>query len=77
MTSAQISWDREADAIYVRFTDEPVESTIALSTSVYIDVDANGNPVGLEVLKADANLISALQGLSNSATLRDLIAAAA
>lgn len=77
MTDARITWDQDADAIYIRFSDTGVASTIALSGTVFIDVDAAGDPVGLEVLRVDSNILAALGDLSDIATLRDLIHRAA
>ena len=77
MTDTRITWDHDADAIYIRLSDTEVASTITLSSTVYIDVDAAGNPVGLEVLRVDSNILAALGDLSDIATLRDLIHRAA
>lgn len=77
MTETRITWDQEADAIYVRFSDADVASTIAISTTVYIDVDEAGNPVGMEVLRVDSSIFATLKNLPDPATLRDLIRTAA
>lgn len=73
MTETRIIWDQEANAIYVRFSDDEVASTIALSHTVYIDVDVIGNPIGMEVLRVDSDVLNALKELPHKATLRDLI----
>jgi uncharacterized protein YuzE len=67
------SYNREAKARYVRFSDEPVVGTIALSLSVCIDVDATANPAGFEIPDADSNLLVSLSELSHPAAMRDLI----
>lgn len=77
MTDTRVTWDKEADAVYVQLSTSEVASTIALSNTVYIDVDIDGNPVGVEVLRVDASILAALSGLSDIATLRDLIHRAA
>lgn len=77
MTGTRISWDQDADAIYVRFSDADVVSTIALSSTVYVDIDQDGEPVGMEILRVDASIFAALKDLPDSATLRDLIRHAA
>lgn len=77
MTDAQITWDKEARAIYVQYLEATVERTIAVSNTVYIDVDCDGNEVGIEILGVDADIFSALEGLSHSATLRGLLRKAA
>lgn len=55
MTNA--TYDPEADALYVRFTDRPVARTIQVTDSYNVDLDADGEPVGLEILNvlADAS----------------------
>lgn len=68
---------QDANAIYVRFSEAEVNSTIALSNTVYIDIDDLGNPVGMEVLNVDSDLLATLKGLPATATLRDLIQTAA
>lgn len=77
MIEPRISWDQEADAIYVRFSDEDVVSTISISSTVFIDIDQAGDPVGMEVLRVDSGIFATLKNLPDSATLRDLIRSAA
>lgn len=77
MNKMKFTHDQDANAIYVRFSDTEVDSTIALSNTVYIDIDSQGNPVGMEVLNVDSNLLAALKDLPANATLRDLIQTAA
>lgn len=77
MTEPRLTWDMDADAIYVQFSEEEVASTIALSDTVYIDVDHAGNPVGMEVLRIDSSIFATLKDLPDTATLRDLIRHAA
>lgn len=52
-------------------------STIALSSTVYIDVDNAGNPIGMEILRVDSSIFATLKDLPDSATLKDLIQHAA
>lgn len=77
MTDTRVSWDQEADAIYIQLSDAEVASTVSLSSTVYIDLDANGDPVGLEVLRVDESILAALRNLPHTATLRDLLGIAA
>jgi uncharacterized protein YuzE len=77
MTDTRITCDQDADAIYIRFSDTDVASTIALSNTVYIDVDQDGNPIGMEVLRVDSSIFAALKDVPDTATLRDLIRNAA
>lgn len=58
MNSPQMTYDPEANAVYLRFSDNEIAETLELSESVYVDVDSDGVPVGLEVLDATAELLS-------------------
>lgn len=50
------SYDKEADAFYVRFVDAtPVESE-EVSPGIVLDYDADGRIVALEVLSASRHL---------------------
>ena len=77
MTEPRITWDQDANAIYVQFSEEPAVSTIAFSSTVYFDLDEAGDPVGMEILRVDSSIFAKLKGLPDSATLRDLIPSAA
>lgn len=48
----QTSYDPEADAFYARFAPEgtPISETTEVAPGVMIDLDANGQMVGIEVL---------------------------
>ncbi len=48
----QIDYDPEADAIYVRLRDGEVDDTLEAGKYVYVDVDSEGVPLGLEILFA-------------------------
>jgi uncharacterized protein YuzE len=52
--------DREAEALYLQFSDEEITETIELADNVYVDVDKDGNPVGFEILGAEPNLLASL-----------------
>ena len=45
-----VEYDTEAGAFYVRVTEEPVARTAEVSAFVNVDLDAEGNVVGLELL---------------------------
>lgn len=50
---ALYTYDEEADALYVLLAPEPeaeVERTIELGERLHVDVDAEGYPVGVEIL---------------------------
>ena len=45
-------YDEKSDALYVRLSSKKVYSTVELSSNVAVDVNANGNPAGVELLSA-------------------------
>ncbi|MCO5223538.1 MAG: DUF2283 domain-containing protein [Thermomicrobiales bacterium] len=55
---ASLTYDREADALYLQFSEEEIEETIELAENV--DVDKDGNPVGFEVLGVEPELLASL-----------------
>lgn len=48
----QIDYDPEADAIYIHLRDGEVDHTVESSKYIYVDVDSDGVPLGLEILFA-------------------------
>ena len=46
----EYTYDQEADAIYITFSDKPVASTKALDDMRVIDYAADGSAVGIELL---------------------------
>lgn len=73
MTSPTMTYDRDANALYIRFSTERIEATVALSDSVYVDVDRDGEPVGFEVLHAASPDLAGIPTLPDTAALRDLL----
>jgi uncharacterized protein YuzE len=51
-----ISIDNEAGAGYISLSKSPVASTKPLGGGVLVDLDAEGNVIGIEVLSLDINL---------------------
>ena len=45
-----ISFDREADALYIQFQTGKVKETIKLRDGLLIDIDKNGKIFGIEIL---------------------------
>jgi uncharacterized protein YuzE len=62
------SYDTEADALYLRFTDVPVVTTEEVRPGVMLDFDATGRIVAIEVLDASKHL-------ADGADLNRLVAA--
>ena len=73
MNAPFVTFDDVARAIYVRFTDHDVASSIALSDSVYVDVDNLHALIGIEILHSDSPLEDALRNTSGSARLNELL----
>ncbi|CAN5547343.1 hypothetical protein BH09CHL1_BH09CHL1_07730 [soil metagenome] len=68
-----VSFDATADALYIEFEETEVVRTIELSASVYLDLDADGRPVGLEVLNSTGPLRDAFHDASAVASMQDLL----
>lgn len=51
-----VTYDREANAAYIRFSPEPVQESEEVSAGVVLDYDADGRIVGMEVTNARAHL---------------------
>lgn len=52
----KVSFDRENDALYVRFSDEEITETAEVRPGVMFDYDAKGRIVAFEILDASHNL---------------------
>lgn len=48
--SVQIAHDLDADALYITLSDEPVARTVDIEDCTMVDLDADGNLVGIEVI---------------------------
>jgi uncharacterized protein YuzE len=73
MTSPTLTYDREANALYIRFSKASIAETVELSESVYVDLDEAGDPVGFEVLHAEPDVLAGIPTLPDSAAFRDLV----
>ena len=65
----QITYDSEADILYIEFRRVPVEDSADIETGVTVTMDAEGHIAGLEILAASKRI-----GLDSlrSITLKDL-----
>jgi uncharacterized protein YuzE len=52
-------YDPEANAIYVRFSDEEIDHTDEVRPGIIVDYDARGHVVGIEMLDAKTLLSEA------------------
>lgn len=51
-----IKFDKEADAVYLRFSDCEVAESDEEKPGIIIDYDKNGNIVGIELLEASKKI---------------------
>ena len=54
----RMEYDREADAIYIYLGDAPYSYGKNLDSERRIDYDANGMPIGIELLCVSAGVIT-------------------
>lgn len=54
--SPTVHYDRNADAAYIRFSEDKVLESEEVSEGVVLDYDADGRIVGMEVLDASRHL---------------------
>jgi uncharacterized protein YuzE len=50
------TYDRDADALYIRFADQPVAESEEVRPGVVIDFDRDGRMVGVEILDASQHV---------------------
>ncbi|HVL23280.1 MAG TPA: DUF2283 domain-containing protein [Thermomicrobiales bacterium] len=68
-----LTYDPDVKALYIQLTDSDVLETVELAKGVYLDLDADGQAVGFEILDADETLLSSIPALPATASLRDLL----
>lgn len=73
MTTPTLSYDPDANALYIRFSDEEIAETVEFSDTVYVDIDAEGNPIGFEVLDASPSWLADMPVLPEVAALKDVL----
>ena len=52
----KFSYDPKADALYIRLNEGTIDETDEVFPGIMLDVDIEGNPVGLEILNASKKL---------------------
>ena len=68
----KISYDRQVDALYIRFLEEPFEvTTHRLSEDIAINYTPDGRIVGIEVL--DASEYAFLPGAEPKVVVQNLV----
>jgi uncharacterized protein YuzE len=48
----RVRYDAEADAMYLRLRDGSVAETVEIEEMVYVDIDEEGHPLGIEFVVA-------------------------
>lgn len=52
----KVDYDKETDAMYIRFCDNKIKGTIKVHDRLMVDVDTKGNTVGIELLDASLQI---------------------
>lgn len=52
----EITYDKEADAIYIEFSSEEFASNKKIDDSTIIDLDKNGKIIGIELLNVSKRI---------------------
>ncbi len=73
MTSPTMTFDPDVNALYIEFSESEISETVELAKGVYLDVDAEGQVIGIEILNADTTLLASIPALPDKAALRDLL----
>jgi uncharacterized protein YuzE len=46
----KIDYDPQADAMYIQFVEDEVDDTLEMGNNIFVDVDKDGTPLGIEIL---------------------------
>jgi uncharacterized protein YuzE len=65
-------YNDDVDAGYVKFTDNKIVKTEPISKNIYVDLDKNNKPVGVEVLGMKNNVRHDIVGRQIENSLSDL-----
>ena len=57
--------DRVADALYLQVSSQAIDRTIQVGGNVYLDLDADGFPVGIEVVGLSRGCLNAPQSVAS------------
>ena len=52
----KVTYDSEADAMYVKLTDEKFSKNKIIDNNTILDIDKNGNVIGIELLFVSKHL---------------------
>ena len=65
-------YNDDEDAGYVKFTDNKIVKTEPISKNIYVDLDKNNKPVGVEVLGMKNNIRNNFMGRQMENSLSNL-----
>ena len=65
-------YNNNVDAGYVKFTDNKIVKTEPISKNIYVDLDKNNKPVGVEVLGMKNNVRNNVMGRQMENSLSNL-----
>ena len=65
-------YNDEVDAGYVKFTDNEIVKTEPISKNIYVDLDKNNKPVGVELLGMKNNVSQNVVGRQIEKSLSDI-----
>ena len=52
----KIDYDTQAEAMYIQLREGEIEDTLEVNPHVFVDVDAAGEPLGIEILFSQRTL---------------------
>jgi uncharacterized protein YuzE len=73
MTFPTLTYDPDVHALYIQLSSADIVETVELSRTVYVDVDASGDPVGFEILNAEPSRLAKKLSFPAGMTWRDLV----
>lgn len=71
--TATLTYDPDVKALYIQLSDADVRESVELVKRVYLEINAEGQVVGFEILNADAGLLAMVSTLPHTAGLAALL----
>lgn len=56
LSTMKVTYDEDADAMYINFTNEKFSKTKIIDRNTILDLDKNGNIIGIELLFVSEHL---------------------
>lgn len=72
----RVSYDPEADILYIVFREGPVKDTVEAEDDVFIEIAEDGNVAGIEIWNASKNVLEPIVKVL-SARIRESLEVAA